>query len=140
MLAQGLAHWVKVKDPNAPAVKLEAEEDWGRNRIGGTQRAGIFVVLIGALLLGGCAAKQKEGSTLAASDTGTNAAGPPLSPNNVDRARDEYDRAVIDYQNCLLDNTANLSACERQRAAMNAAATILFGPPNKKSAIVNEGR
>ena len=99
-----------------------------------------FVVLIGALLLAGCAAKQKEGSTQAASDAGTNAAGPPVSPNNVDRARDEYDRAVIDYQNCLLDNTANLSACERQRAAMNAAATILFGPPNKRSAIVNEGR
>jgi bifunctional non-homologous end joining protein LigD len=23
-------HWVKVKNPNAPAVKREAEEDWGR--------------------------------------------------------------------------------------------------------------
>ena len=22
-------HWVKVKNPNAPAVKREAEEDWG---------------------------------------------------------------------------------------------------------------
>jgi hypothetical protein len=26
------AHWVKVKNPKAPAVKREAEEDWGRNR------------------------------------------------------------------------------------------------------------
>ncbi len=24
------AHWVKIKNPNAPAVKREAEEDWGR--------------------------------------------------------------------------------------------------------------
>jgi hypothetical protein len=24
------AHWVKVKNPNAPAVKREAEEDWGK--------------------------------------------------------------------------------------------------------------
>jgi bifunctional non-homologous end joining protein LigD len=23
-------HWVKVKNPNAPAVRREAEEDWGR--------------------------------------------------------------------------------------------------------------
>jgi bifunctional non-homologous end joining protein LigD len=23
-------HWVKVKNPAAPAVRLEAEEDWGR--------------------------------------------------------------------------------------------------------------
>jgi len=25
-------HWVKVKNPNAPAVKREAEEDWGEKR------------------------------------------------------------------------------------------------------------
>ena len=24
------AHWVKVKNPKAPAVRREAEEDWGR--------------------------------------------------------------------------------------------------------------
>ena len=24
-------HWIKSKNPNAPAVKREAEEDWGRN-------------------------------------------------------------------------------------------------------------
>jgi ATP-dependent DNA ligase len=24
------AHWIKVKNPKAPAVKREAEEDWGR--------------------------------------------------------------------------------------------------------------
>ncbi len=53
-------------------------------------------------------------------------------------ARDEYDRAVGDYQNCLLENTANLSACERQLVAMNAAATILFGRPTKRNTLVNE--
>ena len=26
------AHWVKVKNPNAPAVRREAEEDWGNKR------------------------------------------------------------------------------------------------------------
>jgi hypothetical protein len=25
-------HWIKSKNPNAPAVKREAEEDWGRPR------------------------------------------------------------------------------------------------------------
>jgi bifunctional non-homologous end joining protein LigD len=25
-------HWIKSKNPNAPAVRREAEEDWGRNR------------------------------------------------------------------------------------------------------------
>jgi bifunctional non-homologous end joining protein LigD len=24
------AHWIKSKNPNAPAVRREAEEDWGR--------------------------------------------------------------------------------------------------------------
>jgi hypothetical protein len=24
------AHWIEVKNPKAPAVKREAEEDWGR--------------------------------------------------------------------------------------------------------------
>ncbi len=27
-------HWVKVKNPKAPAVKREAEEDWGKMRPG----------------------------------------------------------------------------------------------------------
>ena len=26
-----LPHWLKVKNPKAPAVKREAEEDWGRS-------------------------------------------------------------------------------------------------------------
>jgi hypothetical protein len=99
-----------------------------------------LVVLIGAVVVGGCAAKQKELPTQPASDPATSGAASPGSPNNVDLARDEYDRAVADYQNCILDNTANLNACERKRATMNAAATVLFGRPNKGSSIVNEGR
>jgi len=26
-------HWIKSKNPNAPAVKREAEEDWGNTRM-----------------------------------------------------------------------------------------------------------
>ena len=99
-----------------------------------------LIVLIGTLLLGGCAAKQKTESTQPASATAASGAGPPVSSNSLDPARNEYDRAVVNYQNCVLENTSNLSACERQRAAMNAAATKVFGPPNKKNTIVNEGR
>ena len=29
------AHWVKVKNPKAPAVKREADEDWGNKHRGG---------------------------------------------------------------------------------------------------------
>jgi len=32
------AHWLKVKNPAAPAVKREAEEDWGAKRKGRGQR------------------------------------------------------------------------------------------------------
>ena len=98
-----------------------------------------FTVLISAILLGSCAVKQKADSAQAASTQDDKAAGePPIGPNGI--AREEYDRAVADYQNCLLANTANLSACEKQRGAMNAAATILFGPSSKRNTIVNTER
>jgi hypothetical protein len=101
-----------------------------------------FAVLISAILLGGCAAKQKPTSATSAQATSSPedkaAAELPVGPSGI--AREEYDRAVADYQNCLLDNTANLSACERQRAAMNAAANILFGPSSKKSTIIGVER
>jgi hypothetical protein len=29
-------HWIKVKNPKAPAVRREAEEDWGRCQNGST--------------------------------------------------------------------------------------------------------
>ena len=98
-----------------------------------------FTLLISAILLGGCAAKQKATSAQAASTQEDRAAGePPIEPNNI--ARENYDRAVADYQNCLLDNTANLSACEGQRTAMNAAANLLFGPSSKRNTIIGVER
>jgi bifunctional non-homologous end joining protein LigD len=30
-------HWIKVKNPQAPGVRREAEEDWGKKRTGGKQ-------------------------------------------------------------------------------------------------------
>jgi len=103
---------------------------------GGNRVRAFGVAVIGALLLGGCTAKPK--ATEPTSGPAMSGAGPPVGSTNVDLARDEYDRAVADYQNCILDNTANLSACERQRAAMNAAATVLFGRSNKRNTLVNE--
>ncbi len=52
-------------------------------------------------------------------------------------ARESYDRAVADYQSCLLDHTSNVSACEKQRAMMNADANLLFGSSGPSNTIVN---
>jgi hypothetical protein len=124
------------------SAKLEAEEDWGNTdcTLGTNRVRALLMILVGAFLLGGCAAKQKTESNQPVTEPATGGAGQPVSPDNLHLARDEYDRAVANYQNCVLENTANLSACEKQRAAMNTAATILFGPSNKKNTIVNEGR
>jgi hypothetical protein len=124
---------------------------------------------MGAILLGGCAAKQDSVAAQAASAqeendraacleqapaqsfdekalaacmrakgyaadkssaraTTANVGKPPISDgfNTIAReaspglpAGEDYERAVTDYNNCLLDHTANLSACEEQRAVMN---------------------
>ena|SRR5690242_3078570 len=128
-------------------------------------------LLIGAVVLGGCAARQGAGSAQAVSaqedkdraacveqslnnkqtsdenqnsfaacmkakgynesnPSGTTAnAGKPLLSNgmkNVAResipgpgAGEDYERAVADYNNCVLDHTSNLNACDKQRAIMN---------------------
>lgn len=34
-------------------------------------------------------------------------------------ASENYERAVADYNNCVLEHTSNLSACEKQQAIMN---------------------
>jgi hypothetical protein len=34
-------------------------------------------------------------------------------------ASEDYERAVADYNNCVLEHTSNLSACEKQQAIMN---------------------
>jgi hypothetical protein len=40
-------------------------------------------------------------------------------------ATEDYERAIANYNNCILDHTANLSACEKQRAIMNAEGKVL---------------
>ena len=42
-------HWVKVKNPNAPAVKREAEEDWGRRGIAMRE---VVIAILAAFLIG----------------------------------------------------------------------------------------
>ena len=78
-------------------------------------------LLIGAVLLGGCAAKPTAGTTANAAKptisdglkSMTSESSPSLS------ASEDYERAVADYSNCVLDHTANLNACEKQRAIMD---------------------
>jgi len=86
-----------------------------------------LTLVIGAVLLGGCAAKQKAVSAPGDASETTATAGRPLAPDPPAResspglaATEEYERAVADYNNCILDHTANLSACEKQRAIMDA--------------------
>jgi uncharacterized lipoprotein YajG len=78
-------------------------------------------LLIGAVLLGGCTAKPTAGTT-------ANAAKPTISDGLKSitsesspslSASEDYERAVADYSNCVLDHTANLNACEKQRAIMD---------------------
>jgi hypothetical protein len=140
-----------------------------------TDRA-ILTLVMGAALLGGCAAKQKAVSAQAVSaqedkvravcieqalnkqtyadnvnsfafcmrakgyneyklypsETMANA-GKPLAADASTRtpesspgvaAGDDYERAVASYNNCILDHTANLSACEQQWAIMNAEGKV----------------
>jgi hypothetical protein len=79
-------------------------------------------LLIGAVLLGGCAAKPTAGGTTA------NAAKPTISDGSKSMtsesspslsASEDYERAVANYSDCVLDHTANLPACEKQRAIMD---------------------
>jgi hypothetical protein len=87
----------------------------------------VFLTLVvGALLLGDCAAKQNAASAQGNPSETTATVGRPLTPDPPAResspgvpATEAYERAVADYNNCILDHTANLSACEKQRAIMN---------------------
>jgi hypothetical protein len=54
--------------------------------------------------------------------------------------RENYDRAVADYQSCLLDHTSNLSECEKQRALMDADAKVLFGSSGRRNSIADVER
>ena len=79
-------------------------------------------LLIGAVLLGGCAAKPTAGETTA------NAAKPTISDGLKSMtsesspalpASEDYERAVANYTDCVHNHTANLTACEKQRAIMD---------------------
>ena len=126
-----------------------------------------LTVIMGAMLLGGCAAKptarspqavsaQEEKDSAACieqplkkesyderqksfascmrargylpSETTANAKSPLISDGlkNIARessfelaASENYERAVADYNNCVLVHTSNLNACEKQQAIMN---------------------
>jgi len=127
----------------------------------------LLAILIGAVVLGGCAAKQGAGSAQAVSaqedkdraacaeqslnskqaskenqdsfascmrtkgynesnpsGTTANAGKPLVSDGMKSVAREsipseDYERVVADYNNCILDHTSNVGACDKQRAIMN---------------------
>jgi hypothetical protein len=131
-----------------------------------------LTLLIAAVLLGGCAAKQRAGSTQAVpaqedkdrtscveqtlnnkqtfnenqnpfvscmrakgynesnpSGTTANAARPitdGITSENSSSisARENYERAVANYNDCVLDHTGNLGACDKQRTVMNGLSKI----------------
>ena len=136
-----------------------------------------LTVIMGAMLLGGCAAKPTEGSAQAVSaqedkdraacleqalkkesydehqksftscmrargyrddklypsQTTANARNPLIGDGlkNIARqsspglaASEGYERAVADYNNCVLEHTSNLSACEKQQAIMNGLGKV----------------
>jgi hypothetical protein len=70
----------------------------------------------------------------------TRGAAPPNASGPAVVTRENYDRAVADYQACLLDHTANVSECEKQRAMMNAQARVLFGSSGPGNTIVGVER
>jgi hypothetical protein len=79
-------------------------------------------LLIGAVLLGGCTAKPTAGGATADAAKPTISDGfksmtgessPSLS------ASEDYERAVANYSDCVLDHTGNLQACEKQRVIMD---------------------
>ena len=136
-----------------------------------------LTMIMGAMLLGGCAAKPTEGSAQAVSaqedkdraacleqalkkesynehqksftscmrargyrddklypsQTTANARNPLIGDGlkNIARqsspelaASEGYERAVADYNNCVLEHTSNLSACEKQQAIMNGLGKV----------------
>jgi hypothetical protein len=75
--------------------------------------------MMGAMLLVGCAAKPTASSTQVVSAQEDNGgAAPELA------ASENYERAVADYNNCVLEHTSNLSACAKQQALMNGLGKV----------------
>jgi hypothetical protein len=82
------------------------------------------------------AAKGYKEDSLYPTETTANAGKPLLSDtlkkmarqgNPGLAARQDYDQAVTNYQNCLIDNPSNPSVCDGQRAIMDADAKVLSG-------------
>ena len=72
-----------------------------------------------------------------AADASTRA--PESSPGAA--AGEDYERAVASYNNCILDHTANLSACDQQRAIMNAEGKVSSRSSlSQSNKIINEER
>jgi hypothetical protein len=99
-----------------------------------------LTLLVGAILLGGCTAKPTAGETTA------NAAKPTISDgsNGITRqssavlpASENYERAVADYTNCVHEHTANLAACEKQRAIMDGLGKISSRSPGQSYTLGN---
>ena len=130
----------------------------------------LLAILIGAVVLGGCAAKQRAGSAQAVSaqedkdraacveqslnnkqtsnenqnsfascmrakgynesnPSGTTAAKPISNSITSESsyglsASENYERAVANYNDCVLDHTGNLGACDKQRAIMDRLGKI----------------
>jgi hypothetical protein len=91
----------------------------------------LLTLIVGAVLLGGCAAKQNAVSAQNPSETAS--AGELSAPDAAKAAREsgpglvtsgDYERAVTDYNNCILDHTTDLSACEKKRAIMNGLGKV----------------
>ena len=136
-----------------------------------------LTMIMGAMLLGGCAAKPTEGSAQAVSAqedkdaaacleqplkkqsyaehqksfascmsakgyhddklypsaTTANPRNPLISDGSKNIARESspelaanehYERAIADYNNCVLEHTSNLSACAKQQAIMNGLGKV----------------
>ena len=136
-----------------------------------------LTVIMGAMLLGGCAAKPTAGSAQAVSAqedkdaaacleqplkkqsyaehqksfascmsakgyhddklypsaTTANPRNPLISDGSKNIARgsspelaanEHYERAIADYNNCVLEHTSNLSACAKQQAIMNGLGKV----------------
>ena len=67
-----------------------------------------LMVIMAAMLLGGCAAKPTVSPVQAVS-----------TQAGKDGAGEDYDRAIADYNNCVLEHTSNVGACDKQQAMMN---------------------
>jgi hypothetical protein len=90
-----------------------------------------LTLLIGAFLLGGCSAKPTAGGTTA--NAATISDGLKSMTSESSPASEDYERAVANYNNCVLDHTANLAACEKQRTIMNGVGKVSSRSPLSQS-------